>query len=90
MPADSISPYSKGKGPGIRMESREHIDTSSWGSSKKAKQYRQKQKELIEQGKFREAQQMDIDDVRSKFNDKYDDAIEQMKKYTDELLNKDK
>lgn len=35
-------------------------------------------------------QQMDIDDVRSKFNDKYDDAIEQMKKYTDELLNKDK
>ncbi len=90
MPADSISPYSKGKGPGIRMETRDHMDTSSWGSSKKAKQYRQKQKELIEQGKFREAQQMDIDDVRSKFNDKYDNAIEEMKKYTDQLLSKDK
>ena len=90
MPADSISPYSKGKGPGVRMETRDHMDTASWGSSKKAKQYRQKQKELIERGKFREAQQMDIDDVRLKFNDKYDDAIEQMKKYTDELLNKNK
>ena len=28
---------------------------------------------------------MDIDDVQSKFGNKYDDAIEQMRDYTDEL-----
>ena len=87
MPANSISPYSKGKGPGIRMETKDHMETASWGSSKKAKLYRQRQKELIDQGKFREAQQMDIDDVHSKFNNKYDNAIEEMRRYTNQLLN---
>ncbi|UZQ51248.1 hypothetical protein [Clostridium kluyveri] len=88
MPANSISPYSKGEGPGIRMETKDHMDTASWGSSKKAKQYRQTQKDLIDQGKFEEAQQMDIGDVRTKFKDKYDDAIQQMLDYTKELHSK--
>ena len=85
MPADSVSPLPKGKGPGARMETADHQQTASWGSSKEAKAYRQQQKELIEQGKFEEAQQMDIDDVRSKFGNKYDEGIEQMKKYTETL-----
>lgn len=86
MPADSISPYSTGKGPGIRMEIDDHKKTASWGTSKEAEAYRAKQKKLIDEGKFREAQQMDIDDVRLKFGNKYDLAIEQMLTYTNELL----
>lgn len=88
MPADSVSPYSKNAGPGIRMEILDHMDTASWGNSKLAKKYRAIQKELIDKGLFREAQQMDIDDVRALFGNKYDDAIQQMLKYTDELLKK--
>ena len=86
MPANSISPYSTGKGPGIRMEKGDHMETASWGSSKAAVEYREKQRQLIDEGKFKEAQQMDIEDVREKFGDKYDKAIEEMQAYTDELL----
>ena len=87
MPADSVSPYSKGDGPGIRMETNDHMDTASWGRSKGAQVYRAKQKELIDKGLFREAQQMDIEDVQSKFGNKYNESIQEMLEYTDELLN---
>lgn len=55
MPADSTSPYGTNKGPGIAMQIEDHKNTASWGSSKEAKEYRQMQQELIEQGKFKEA-----------------------------------
>ena len=87
MPADSVSPYSKNVGPGIRLETKEHMDTASWGRSKAAQAYRAIQKELIDSGLFREAQQMDIDDVRAKFGNKYDKSIQEMLEYTIELLN---
>jgi len=61
------------------------LRTASWGSSREARQYREAQRELIEGGDFRAAQQMDIDDLQEKFGDKYDDAIQGMKDYTDEL-----
>lgn len=89
MPANSVSPYSTGKGPGVRMEYEDHIKTASWGSSKEAIAYREEQRKLINKGKFREAQQMDIDDIHKKFDDKYDKGIDEMKEYTDELLSKD-
>jgi RHS repeat-associated protein len=84
-PADSISPLSRGKGPSFRMDTPEHHQTASWGRSKAAQAYRTKQQELIGQGRFREAQQMDIDDVRSKFGPIYDEHIRQMEEYTDTL-----
>jgi len=56
--------------------------TASFGSSKEARAYREQQKTLIEQGRFREAQQMDIIDIQSKFGGKYDEAIKQMLDYT--------
>ncbi|WP_269815554.1 hypothetical protein [Parvularcula mediterranea] len=40
---------------------------------------------MIEAGDFKGAQQMDIDDIQSKFGDKYDDAIQEMRDYTDTL-----
>ena len=88
MPADSISPYGTGAGPGIRMKQEDHWLTKSWGSSKEAKAYRKVQEELIKQGRFKEAQDMDIADVRKKFNDKYDKEIAEMEAYTDKLLKK--
>ena len=41
-------------------------------------QFRQRQADLIAQGKCREAIQMDIDDIRSKFGSKYDESIREM------------
>ena len=85
MPADSTSHLETGDGPCIAMEKEDHMQTASWGSSREAKEYRQKQRELIEDGKFREALQMDIDDIHEKFGDKYDDQINEMLAYVDEL-----
>jgi filamentous hemagglutinin len=60
------------------METRDHAQTASFGNSRKARAFRQRQKELIDQGRLREAIQMDIDDIRSLFGNKYDEAIRQM------------
>jgi RHS repeat-associated protein len=78
MPADKVSPNSTTKGDAIIMDIDDHYQTESWGRSKKAQKYRQQQKELIDKGKYDEAQQMDIDDVKGKFGKKYDKAIKQM------------
>ena len=78
MPADSVNGLERNDGPAIVMEKADHRQTASCGNSLEAREYRAKQKELIEQGKFDEAMQMDIDDIREKFGDKYDNAIAQM------------
>jgi RHS repeat-associated protein len=82
MPADSASPISRHKGPGISMSKEDHSQTASYKNIPGARDYRGKQSDLISQGKFKEAQQMDINDVRSKFGNKYDGAIAQMEEYT--------
>ncbi|SDP16473.1 RHS repeat-associated core domain-containing protein [Clostridium gasigenes] len=88
IPANSVSPYSMYSGPALNMEKPDHRKTASCGSSKEAKAHRLAQKKLIEQGKFKEAQQMDFDDVKSKFGAKYDGGIDELTQYTDELLKK--
>lgn len=85
MPADSVSKIERNDGPAIKMEKADHRQTSSCGSSKEAREYRSIQKELIDQGKFREALQMDIDDIHEKFGDKYDAAIGEMLDYANGL-----
>lgn len=85
MPADSASHLERGDGPAIKMEKEDHRQTASCGMSREAKEYREQQQELIKQGKFREALQMDIDDIHEKFGDKYDDAIAEMLEYVDQL-----
>ncbi|NNU14776.1 hypothetical protein HK107_00375 [Parvularcula sp. ZS-1/3] len=67
------------------MEIGDHRQTASWGNSRDAKAYRHQQSDMIEAGDFKGAQQMDIDDIQSKFGDKYDDAIQEMRDYTDTL-----
>ena len=85
MPADSASPLERDDGPAIKMEKEDHRQTASCGMSREAREYREQQRELIEQGKFREALQMDIDDIHEKFGDKYDDAIAELLEYVDQL-----
>lgn len=85
MPADSTSNLERNDGPAIRMEKADHRETASCGNSREAREYRAEQKSLIDQGKFREAMQMDIDDIHEKFGDKYDAGIKQMCEYVDKL-----
>ncbi|MEN8694144.1 MAG: phosphoglycerate kinase, partial [Akkermansiaceae bacterium] len=77
-PANSTNNVAHGEGPSIHMETTDHRKTASWGSSKDAQAYRKKQKELQKKGRRDDAIQMDIDDVKDKFGEKYDEAIEQM------------
>lgn len=84
-PADSVSPLERPEGPTISMEKEDHRKTASWGPGENSKRYREKQRQLIEDGRFRDAVQMDVDDIRSKFGEKYDDAIGEMLEYVDEL-----
>lgn len=85
MPADSASHLERNDGPAIAMDYNDHQQTASCGSSRDAKEYRAKQQELIQEGKFFEAVQMDIDDIHDKFGDKYDDAISQMLNYVSKI-----
>ena len=78
MPSDSVNGLERNDGPAIVMEKADHRQTASCGNSLEAREYRAKQKELIDQGRFGEAMQMDIDDIHEKFGDKYDNAIAQM------------
>jgi hypothetical protein len=78
MPANSISPLSRGNGPAIRMSRADHKLTPSWGNSKAAKAYRHSQKALIDAGRFDDAIHMDIDSIQHLFGNKYDTNILEM------------
>ncbi|MDR0286690.1 MAG: hypothetical protein LBI03_03135 [Clostridiales bacterium] len=85
MPAASVSELPREDGPAIVMDREDHKETASFGNSREAQEYRAEQKELIEQGKFNDALQMDIDDIHDKFGDKYDDVIAEVKQYANKL-----
>lgn len=63
----------------------DHKKTASYGSSTSAKEYRAKQAKLIKEGKFKQAQDMDINDIRNKFGSKYNGAINEAISYTQKL-----
>ena len=86
IPADSINGIEgRDDGPAIKMEKTDHRQTASCGNSKEAQEYRSKQAELVADGKFREAFEMDVEDIRERFGDKYDDAIAEAREYLDKL-----
>lgn len=70
-----------GTAPCILMTPEDHKRTASWGSSTSAQNYRNNQLALINQGKYISALDNDINDIRAKFGNKYDDAIAQMWSY---------
>lgn len=81
IPSDSVSTVTTYSGPAIRMLKEDHRMTASCGGSTAAKNFRAKEEALINAGKFDEAMQLGIDDVRSLFGSKYNRAIEQMISY---------
>jgi len=85
MPADCVNGLERDDGPAIIMDKDDHRQTASCGGSKEAKEYQIEQAKLVGEGKLREAFQMDVDDIRSKFGEKYDDAIAQADKYISKL-----
>jgi hypothetical protein len=71
----------KNQGPSIRMIDEDHRATASYDSREGAKEYRNEQKDLLKQGKYREAWNKDVKDIRDKFPNKYDKHIEQAEKH---------
>ncbi len=71
------------KGPALKVEIEDHHQTMSHGwQGEEGRLYRQKQHDLIQQGKLKEAVQMDIDDLRkiaadSGQEDKYECGIKE-------------
>jgi RHS repeat-associated protein len=78
VPPDHASDLPREKGPAIQMEPSDHRQMPSTGSSASAEKWRDRQARLIQQGKFREAQKIEIDEVRRRYGEKYDGAIEEM------------
>ncbi len=79
------APISDADGPAIKIDPEDHRKTASNGNGAEALAYRAEQQRLLNEGKLEEAVQMDIDDIRSKFGNKYDDAIEQLQDYVKTL-----
>jgi len=90
IPAKCISNLSIGDGPSIIMSKLDHSQTASYDNKKGAKEYCEKQYVLIKQGKFKEAMQMDIDDIHVKFGDKYDKGIAIATLYLEQLISEEK
>ncbi|WP_434596755.1 RHS repeat-associated core domain-containing protein [Streptomyces sp. A5-4] len=78
MPPNSVNGVPTNRGAAIQMDQADHYQTASWGRSHEARDYRAQQKALVDQGRYRDAIDMDIADIRSKFGDKYDNAIKEM------------
>lgn len=60
-----VAPISSEDGPAIKMDPEDHQKISSYGNSDSAKNCRAKQKKLIDEGKFLDAVQMDVDDIKN-------------------------
>jgi RHS repeat-associated protein len=90
MPANSVSPLSRDRGPAIQMEKTDHQKTGSYGSSSVAAAYREESKALIDAGKMRDAMAKEILDVKNVTGSKYNEAIQQMLDYAKQIgiLNK--
>lgn len=83
IPSKSVNGLSESSGPAIRMLKEDHKNTASWGKTSDAVKYRETEKKLVQQGKFDEAMQMGVDDIRKNFGTKYDKAIDQMIDYAE-------
>lgn len=72
---------SKDRGGAIEMDDFDHVQTASYGSGPRAVAYRSLQSQLIQNGNFKGAFDMDINDIRTKFGSKYDSQIQAVEQY---------
>lgn len=85
MPSKSVDGLSDYMGAAIRMIAAEHKNTASYGNTPSAKSFRAKERDLVQQGKFLQAQQLGINDIQTKYGAKYNAAINDMISYTKSL-----
>jgi len=78
----------KPNGPAISMSQADHKNTSSFGRKAGSDQYRADQKALLQQGKFQEAFDMDVKDIKSQFPGKYDSSIDEAQTNLNDLISK--
>jgi len=79
MPAKSVNGLSEDEGPAIQMDPADHAKTASHANQGTlGVDFRARQQKLIKSGRFGEALQMEIDDIRKQFGGKYDQAIREM------------
>jgi hypothetical protein len=76
--ADSSSPISRWKGTAIQIDVTDHMQTSSWGSSAKAKAYRATLQQKVDAGDMRGAVATDIWDLKQVTGRKYNKAMMEM------------
>lgn len=72
---------SKNKGSAVQIDIEDHIQTSSWGSSIRAREYRQRLQRMINEGRIRDAYATDIKDLKSFTGRKYNRALMEMLSY---------
>lgn len=79
MPSDYANEgfISRENGPALVMDKVDHFKTASWGNSKEAREFRDMEKKLIQNGQGERAVRICIDDVQDKFGSKYDEGIRQ-------------
>jgi hypothetical protein len=70
-----------GNGGAITMDIADHKKTASWDSVEGAAEYRNKQRELMNSGKFEEAFDMDAADIQKKFPNKYNEEINRLRQW---------
>jgi len=86
IPAASISSLNYCDGPAVTMNRSDHQQTASYDSKRGSREFRERQHNLINQGRFAEAIQMDIDDMHDKFGNKYDNGINSALEYVRKLI----
>lgn len=83
------SKISSDDGPAMRMNYEHHKYFASHGKSKLAKQYREWQKKMVQDGKIMDAVNKDMDDIKSKTSSTYASAFVELKNYVRTLDPKD-
>jgi hypothetical protein len=86
MPSDSslyvANKLDRGSAPAIIMDAADHVKTASNGNTLASRAYQTKQLDLLNAGKFDEALQMDIDDLKNLgLYSKYESGIKEMLEY---------
>ncbi len=79
-PANEVTPFSTAKGPAIWMDIRHHKKTGSNGKGKEQVRYRERQRDLIQQGKVMNAILKDVQDINEIAPEIYDIPVRQMLK----------
>lgn len=78
MPQNASTPLTPYSGPAIRMDTADHRQVWSTGTSMQSQAWLQMQKSLVGSGRIDEAMMNDINDVTSRFPGKYNNAIGEM------------